>query len=125
MSDDACALEARACVPCPGKSPARITFTGSRAILVVEDDALCRIMLADHLRSIGYQVVEAANAEEAVRALSSRSKVDLVFSDVELPGMRGFALAVWIRRHHLPTQIVLTSGVGSVTRALTRQGLVP
>jgi hypothetical protein len=64
MSDDACALEARACVPCPGKSPARITFTGSRAILVVEDDALCRIMLADHLRSIGYQVVEAANAEE-------------------------------------------------------------
>ena len=100
--------------------------TQARTILYVEDDALFRITLADHLRNVGYHVVEAGTAEEAVKVLSSGTKIDLVFSDVELPGtMGGFALAVWIRRHHLFIPVVLTSGVGSVTCPLTRQHLVP
>ena len=71
-----------------------------QTILVVEDEALLRITLVDHLRSVGYRVAEAGTAEEAVRVLLSSSNIDLVFSDVELPGaMGGFALAVWIRRH--------------------------
>lgn len=95
-------------------------------ILVVEDEPLTRISISDHLRSVGYLVVEAGTADEAVSVLSSGSKIHLVFCDVELPGMMGgFSLAVWIRNHYRSIPIVLTSGVGSVIPPLSRQHLVP
>lgn len=95
-------------------------------ILVVEDDALSRISIASHLRDIGYRVVEAGDAEEAISALSSGSRIHLVFSDVALPGaMGGFSLAVWIRNHFRSIPVILTSGVGSAILPLNRQHLVP
>lgn len=95
-------------------------------ILVVEDEPLTRIAVADHLRSVGYLVVEAGTADEAVSVLSSRRKIHLIFSDVELPGaMGGFSLAVWIRNHYRSIPVILTSGVRSVIPALDRQHLIP
>ena len=94
-------------------------------ILVVEDEPLTRIAVADHLRSVGYLVVEAGTADEAVSVLSSW-KIHLIFSDVELPGaMGGFSLAVWIRNHYRSIPVILTSGVRSVIPALDRQHLIP
>jgi DNA-binding NtrC family response regulator len=109
-------------------SPADRAESGRQhaTILVVEDEPLARISLADYLRSIGYQVIESATADEAVQALSSRTPIHLVFSDVELPGtMGGFSLAVWIRNHYRSIPVILTSGVGSVIPPLNRQHLVP
>jgi DNA-binding NtrC family response regulator len=98
----------------------------SCTVLVVEDEPLCRISVADHLRSVGYRVIEAGSADEAVSVLSSGSRVHLVFSDVELPGtMGGFSLAVWVRNHRRFIPVILTSGVGSVTAPLNRQHLIP
>jgi two-component system, response regulator PdtaR len=95
-------------------------------ILVVEDDPLTRIAVAQHLRDAGYKVIEAATADEAVSVLSSGSRVHLVFADVELPGsMGGFSLAVWVRNHCRFVPVILTSGVGPVIRPLSRQHLVP
>jgi CheY-like chemotaxis protein len=95
-------------------------------ILIVEDEPLSRISVADHLRRVGYVVIEAATANEAVPVLTSGSKVHLVFSDVELPGMMGgFSLAVWIRNHCRSIPVILTSGVGSAILPLSRQHLIP
>jgi DNA-binding NtrC family response regulator len=86
-------------------------------ILVVEDDVLIRMPIAQYLRDCGYRVVEAVNADEAVTVLLHRDTVvDIVFSDIEMPSaMDGFGLAKWIREHRPGTEIVLA---GTVPRSI-------
>jgi len=83
-------------------------------VLVVEDEVLIRLALADYLRDCGFQVLEAASGDEAIEVLSARGEdVDLVFSDIQMPGKTdGFALAHWIRANKPGMRIMLTSGVG-------------
>jgi CheY-like chemotaxis protein len=98
----------------------------SWTILLVEDDSLIRLATAEYLRHVGYNVVEAVTGEEAVAVLSSGQKVQLIFSDVTLPGaMGGLALAVWVRNHLRSIPVILTSGVDSAVRPLDRQSLIP
>jgi CheY-like chemotaxis protein len=82
-------------------------------ILVVEDEVLVRLVIAEYLRDCGYKVHEAAHASEAVAVLQAPEvSIDLVFSDVIMPGaMDGFALARWIRDHHPRIDVILTSGI--------------
>jgi CheY-like chemotaxis protein len=81
--------------------------------LVVEDEVLIRLVIADYLRECGYRVHEAASAEEAIAVLeSSDVSVDIVFSDVIMPGgMDGFGLARWVRANWPKIEVVLTSGI--------------
>ena len=83
-------------------------------VLVVEDVVLVRMLLADYLRKSGYQVLEAADGEEAIR-LIQRLLVQVVISDVHMPGATtdGLALARWIREHRPDLKIILASGVFS------------
>ncbi len=63
-------------------------------VLLVEDEVLIRLMVAEELRSQGLQVLEASNADEALAILESSLPVDLLFTDVRMPGrMDGVALA--------------------------------
>ena len=63
-------------------------------VLLVEDEVLIRLMIADELRSQGLQVLEASNADEALTILESSLAVHLLFTDVRMPGrMDGLALA--------------------------------
>jgi CheY-like chemotaxis protein len=79
-------------------------------VLVVEDEFFIRLSTADEIRAAGYRVVEAVNANEAEQILRSGTKIDLVFSDVQMPGpMDGIALARLVRDRHPATRIVLTS----------------
>ncbi|MEA2816833.1 MAG: hypothetical protein QOI93_4534, partial [Rhodospirillaceae bacterium] len=55
-------------------------------ILVVEDEILVRTVIAAYLRDCGFDVVEAGNADEAVRVLEAGIRIDIVFSDVNMPG---------------------------------------
>jgi DNA-binding response OmpR family regulator len=82
-------------------------------ILVVEDEVLIRLVIAEYLRECGYKVHEAAHAEEAMAVLQAPEvSVDIVFSDVMMPGpMDGFALARWIRDNHPGIDVMLTSGI--------------
>jgi len=81
-------------------------------ILVVEDEVLIRMAVSDYLRECGFHVVEAGNAEEAIAVLKSDTTVDIVFSDVNMPGsLDGFGLAQWIRRERPQLKVILTSGV--------------
>ena len=85
-------------------------------ILVVEDEVLIRLALAEYLRDCGYRVLEASNAAEAKSVLVADMPVDLVFSDVHMPGEEnGFMLARWIRQNYPDTQVLLTSGVANAT----------
>ena len=54
-------------------------------ILIVEDEILICLELADYLRDCGYRVLEAANADEAIAVLQTDQQVDLIFSDDRCP----------------------------------------
>jgi CheY-like chemotaxis protein len=82
------------------------------AILVVEDEVLVRMMIADELRNAGYTVIEASTAHEALELLRQKGvEVQLVFSDVRMPGtIDGTALARSVRTEFPAIKIMLTSG---------------
>ena len=83
----------------------------SATVLVAEDEILVRTVIAAYLRDCGFDVVEAGNADEAVRVLEAGTRVDIVFSDVNMPGrLDGFGLAQWLRRKRPGLKIILTSG---------------
>jgi CheY-like chemotaxis protein len=78
---------------------------------VVEDDVLIRLMIADQLRERGFAVVEASNADEAVTLLQSQVPVNLVLTDVRMPGsMDGIAFAKLVRETRPELKLVITSG---------------
>ena len=80
-------------------------------VLVVEDEAMVRLAAATGLEEEGFIVVEAANADEAVRILESRNDIRIVFTDIDMPGsMDGIKLAACVRDRWPPIEIVLTSG---------------
>lgn len=84
---------------------------GKTAILVVEDEALIRMVIADQLRDTGYDVSETRSADDAVAQLESGLSVDVVFSDVNLPGkLNGIGLVRWLRDHRPGLPVLLTSG---------------
>ena len=84
---------------------------GRAVVLVVEDEVLVRMVIADYLRDCGYAVIEAGNAQEAVALFLADVEVDVVFSDVQMPGeMDGFGLARWVRQHRPGINVILTSG---------------
>ena len=80
-------------------------------ILLIEDEVLIRMMLADELRGRGFNVVEAQNADEALTLLQSRVPVGLVLTDVQLPGsMDGIGLARLLRATRPELKVVIASG---------------
>ena len=82
------------------------------AVLVVEDEVLIRLVIADYLRECGFKVYEAATALEAIEVLESdQASIDLVFTDIRLPGeINGFALGQWVRANRPGLPVILTSG---------------
>ena len=67
-------------------------------VLVVEDDVILRYTLAEWLRFEGYEVLEAMSADEAVVIFASILSIDLVVTDIEMPGsMNGLDLAEQIK----------------------------
>jgi len=85
-------------------------------VLVVEDDETVRNAAAEALREIGYEVLEAPDAMEAVRLLADRGGVDLLFTDVGLPGgVNGRTLADAARNIHPALKVLFTTGYSSDT----------
>ena len=83
-------------------------------ILVIDDEVLVRVVIAEYLRECGYRVLEAGIPQDAVTILNSQLKVDIVFTDLELPGhSSGLELARWVRKRHPDMRVILTSGLYS------------
>jgi CheY-like chemotaxis protein len=86
-------------------------------ILVVDDEVLIRLAIAEYLRDCGYRVIEAASADEALSVLQyAEVQVDIVFTDIQMPGtMDGFGLSRWVRANRSDVDVVLA---GTVPRAV-------
>ncbi|HWI41174.1 MAG TPA: ATP-binding protein, partial [Verrucomicrobiae bacterium] len=90
-----------------GASPAE---SGGGRVLVVEDDAIVRGYLATVLARGGYTVAEAASGEEALRLYRGPGYVDLLLTDVVMPGMNGKELVEEIRKRDPRVPVIFTSG---------------
>jgi CheY-like chemotaxis protein len=83
-------------------------------VLIVEDEVLVRMVVAEYLRDCGFMVIEAGSAQEALALFKADIDVDAVFSDIQMPGeMDGFGLARWLRQHRPEVKVILTSGAAS------------
>lgn len=84
---------------------------GKSVVLVVEDSAIIRMGAVDLVLSAGHEALESCDADEAIRILESRDDIDLVFTDVEMPGtMDGIKLTHYIRDRWPPVRLIVASG---------------
>ena len=80
-------------------------------VLVVDDEPLLRMFNVDMLSDAGFDVLEAADADEALRVLALVSDIRVVFTDVEMPGsLNGFELADRVEAQWPEIGVVVTSG---------------
>jgi CheY-like chemotaxis protein len=92
-------------------------------VLVVEDDFLIRIGAVEMIEAAEFDVVEAANADEAMEILQVRLDITVVFTDIQMPGsMDGLKLAAAIRGRWPPIKIVATSGIVDVRKVDLPEG---
>ena len=80
-----------------------------RRVLVVEDEAAIREVIALNLRMAGYDVTEAGSAEAALAAIDTSAPFDVAVLDIMLPGMNGFSLCENIRRDSDSIGIIMLS----------------
>jgi CheY-like chemotaxis protein len=93
--------------------------SGRETILVVEDDEDVLAVTAESLRELGYQVVTAVNAAQALEILKGDQPIDLLFSDVIIPGgTNGAQLAVTARHVRPDLKVLLTSGYTAAALSL-------
>ncbi|NNE86570.1 MAG: PAS domain S-box protein [Silicimonas sp.] len=85
-----------------------------KSVLVVEDNPKVRSLSVARLKDLGFDVIEAKSGDAAYEALASGKKVDLIFSDLVMPGdLNGYALAAKARNEFPNTKVLLTSGYAS------------
>ena len=80
-------------------------------VLIVEDEVLIRMLLSEALRQAGYDVIEAADADEAIEVMHASVGPDILITDVKMPGsVDGFGLAAYVRRAKPGLKVIVTSG---------------
>ncbi len=113
---------------CVSAEPADSAVTGDfgtagGTVLVVEDEADVRDMIAGALRNLGCSVVEASDGPAGLRIVQSRDAVDLLVTDVGLPGLNGRQLADAARERRPGLPVLLITGYAG--KALEDAGLAP
>lgn len=96
---------------------------GKPVVLVVEDSPMIRMGAVDLVVSAGYEALEAGDADEAIRILDSRDDIDLVFTDVQMPGtMDGTKLSHYIRDRWPPVKLIVASGAAILEESMLPRG---
>lgn len=91
--------------------PQREARADTRVVLLAEDEPLIRFDIADELRQLGFQVIEAGNADEAIDVLNSTARIDLVVTDVRMPGdHNGLDVARAVREKRPGVKVMVMSG---------------
>ena len=98
------------------------TATCGETVVVVEDDPAVRMLVLDLLKELGYLAHEAADASAALPLLESELRVDLLVTDVGLPGMNGRQLAEIARQHRPGLKVLFMTGYAQ--KAAERQGFL-
>jgi two-component system, response regulator PdtaR len=82
-----------------------------RLVLIVEDDELIRMHAADMVRELGFETIEAANADEAISLLETCPDITVLFTDIQMPGsMDGLRLIAVVRDRWPPVALLVASG---------------
>jgi PAS domain S-box-containing protein len=84
-------------------------------VLIVEDDAAVRMLVVEVLEELGYRFIEAADGTQAVLVLQSSQPVDLLITDVGLPGMSGREIAQLARSRHPDIKVLFITGYANET----------
>jgi PAS domain S-box-containing protein len=104
----------RLCLPFHALNPDSMAASPDevgRTVLLVEDEQDVREMTAEHLRDLGYRVLEAEEGAAALRLVQAGAHLDLLVSDVGLPGgMNGRQLADLVRERHPDLPVILITG---------------
>src|ERR1700733_5579396 len=88
-----------------------ISVAKRAVILIVEDEWLIGMNAVEMIEEAGFEVVEAASADEAIVVLEGRLDIRVVFTDIQMPGsMNGLKLAAAVRGRWPPINIIATSG---------------
>jgi two-component system, response regulator PdtaR len=95
-------------------------------VLVAEDDVLLRSVVAEAFRDSGLYVIEVANADEAIDYIRTGAPLDIVFSDIDMPGsMDGAALARTVKEKYDTIPVFLTSGTGAIGSGVRYDAFFP
>ena len=90
---------------------AGVAERGDESILIVEDDALVREYVVAQIKRLGYETLAARNAAEALEVISSQRRIDLLFTDVIMPGgLNGRQLASEAQKRRPQLKVLYTSG---------------
>ena len=104
-------LEESVVLPAASDTPADVAPRGRGRVLVVDDESGVRMVTTNLLRRLGYDVVEASGGVEALRvAEAGRGTIDLLISDVRMPGINGFELATTLMAADPSLDVLLMSG---------------
>jgi CheY-like chemotaxis protein len=96
---------------------------GDETVLVVEDDHEVRGTVVELLQQFGYTVLKAENGDEALDILKTGARVDLVFTDVVMPGqVKSADLAAWAKAQSPSIPVLFTSG--HIRDVISRDGLL-
>ena len=96
---------------------------GTEKVLLVEDEPAVRNVTRAQLESLGYRVIACANAAEALQVVEALSEpVDLLLTDVVMPGMNGRELAARIAERQPGLRVLFTSGYGE--EVIARHGVL-
>lgn len=87
-----------------------IDLSSSHLVLLVDDDDDVRETSADMLEELGYSVMQAADAYQALEQLDRHPNLEVMVSDVRMPGMSGFELSALATKRHASLKIILVSG---------------
>ena len=93
-------------------------------ILVVEDHELTRQFVADMITSFGYSVIGAADGMEAIKLIEEIPSIELVFTDITMPGVDGIILGDMIKQHRPRLSVLYTTGGGAVDRVKADAGIL-
>ena len=103
---------------------AKMPAGGNETILVVEDDLAVAAVSQTLLQKLGYRTLLASDARSALSQLASTPDIDLVFSDIMMPGgMSGVELARLIRQRYPYVRVLLTTGYAGGTQEALREGV--
>lgn len=103
----------------------QVSVSPGLSILVVDNEPLIRLNLADFFLEQGYQVFEADDAETAILILEQNPTIHIVLTDVQMPGsMDGVKLAHYVRDRYPPTVLVVASGALRLSAADLPDGAV-
>ena len=96
---------------------AELARTITSRILIVDDDALPRELISSYLESANFKVLAAVSGEDAVRQLTLND-IDLVLTDMSMPGMNGMDVLKWVRENRPSVPVIMITGMCELKTAV-------